>query len=89
MLQRNFSGVSVELFKRMSTNSGKGCKYSPQLKYFALTLQFYSAKAYDFVRKTFNLALLHPIQIRKWYTEACWIVGYGMWASIFNKSNLQ
>ena len=69
MLQRNFSGVPVELFKRMSTNSGKGCKYSPQLKSFALTLQFYSAKAYDFVRKTFNLALPHPVQIRKWCTK--------------------
>ena len=69
MLQRNFSGVLIELFKRMSANSGKGCKYSPQLKSFALTLQFYSAKAYDFVRKTFNLALPHPVQIRKWYTK--------------------
>ena len=69
MLQRNFSGVPIELFKRMSANSGKGCKYSPQLKSFALTLQFYSAKAYDFVRKTFNLALPHPVQIRKWYTK--------------------
>ena len=69
MLQRNFSGLPVELFKRMSTNSGKGCKYSPQLKSFALTLQFYSAKAYDFVRKTFNLALPHPVQIWKWYTK--------------------
>lgn len=52
----------------MSTNSGKGCKYS-QLKSLTLTLQFYSAKAYDFVRKTFNLALPHPVQIRKWYTK--------------------
>ena len=69
MLQRNFSEVPVALFKRMSSNSGKGCKYSPQLKSFALTLQFYSAKAYDFVRKTFNLALPHPVQIGKWYTK--------------------
>ncbi len=69
MLQRNFSGVPIELFKRMSENSGKGCKYSPQLKCFALTLQLYSAKAYDFVRKTFNLALPHPVQIQKWYTK--------------------
>ena len=69
MLERNFSGVPVALFKRMSSNAGKGCKYSPDLKSFALTLQFYSAKAYDFVRKTFNLALPHPVQIRKWYTK--------------------
>jgi len=69
MLERNFSGVPVALFKRMSSNAGKGCKYSPDIKSFALTLQFYSAKAYDFVRKTFNLALPHPVQIRKWYTK--------------------
>ena len=69
MLQRNFSGVPVELFKRMSANSGKGWKYSPQLKSFALTLQFYSSKAYDFVCKTFNFALPHPVQIRKWYSK--------------------
>ena len=61
MLKRNFSEVPLSLFKRMSSNSGKGCKHSPELKSFALTLQFYSAKAYDFVRKTFNLALPHPI----------------------------
>ena len=69
MLQRNYSGVSVELFKRMSTKSGTGCKYSSQIKSFALTLHFYSDKAYDFVRKTFNPALPCPVQIRKWYTD--------------------
>lgn len=26
-------------------------KYSPELRSFALTLQFYSAKAYEYVRK--------------------------------------
>ncbi|CAB3980294.1 THAP domain-containing 9 [Paramuricea clavata] len=34
---------------------------------FALTLQFYSAKAYEFVRKTFNIALPSQSQIRRWY----------------------
>ena len=69
MLERNFSRVPIALFKTISSNAGKGCKYSPDLKSFALTLQFYSAKAYDFVRKTFNLALPHRVQIRKWYTK--------------------
>ena len=53
----------------MNSNSGKGCKYSPELKSFALTLQFYSSKAYEFVRKTFNLALPHQVQVRKWYSK--------------------
>ena len=69
MLTRNFSGIPIALLKRMTSKTGKGCKYSPELKSFALTLQFYSTKAYNFVRKTFNLALPHPVQIRKWYTK--------------------
>lgn len=55
MLSQTFSGVPLAVMKKMSTKiSGKGSKYSSQLKFFALTLQFYSAKAYEFVRKTFS-----------------------------------
>lgn len=43
--------------------------YSEELKAFAMTLQFYSSNAYDYVRETFDLALPHPQQIRSWYTE--------------------
>ncbi|CAB3979235.1 DNA transposase THAP9 [Paramuricea clavata] len=67
MLEHNFSGVPVALLKRMNLRSGKGSKYSPELKSFALTLQFYSSKAYEFVRETFNLALPHQVQVRKWF----------------------
>ncbi len=42
-------------------------KYSSQLRAFALTLNFYSAKAYNYVRKTFNSNLPHPATLRKWY----------------------
>jgi hypothetical protein len=69
MLNKTTSGVPLELFKRMKSTSGKGSKYSPELKAFAMTLQFYSSKAYKFVRKTFNLALPHESQIRKWYAK--------------------
>eukprot|EP00112_Aurelia_sp_Birch-Aquarium-sp1_P019768 Seg4956.1 transcript_id=Seg4956.1/GoldUCD/mRNA.D3Y31 product="DNA transposase THAP9" protein_id=Seg4956.1/GoldUCD/D3Y31 len=57
--------------KRLTSGkvSGKGKKYPPQLRSFALTLQFYSAKAYDFVRKTFNLALPRQSQARRWYSK--------------------
>ena len=57
------------MLKRITSKSGRGCKYSPELKSFALSLQFYSSKVYEFVRKTFNLALPHQAQIRKWYTK--------------------
>ena len=34
-----------------------------------MTLHFYSAKAYEFVRKTFNFALPHQANIPKWYAK--------------------
>lgn len=43
--------------------------FSENLKQFATTLHFYSAKAYDFVREKFQLALPHPQTIRKWYSS--------------------
>ena len=69
MLNQTFSGVPLALMKRMTfgKKSGKGIKYPPELKSFALTLQFKSSKAYEFVRRTFQLALPHQAQIRKWY----------------------
>ena len=71
MLKQTFSGASLDLMKRITSGrkSGKGSKYLPELKSFALTLQFYSAKAYEFVRRTFNLALPHQSQIRRWYSK--------------------
>ena len=50
-------------------NKGKRVRYIPQLRSFALMLQFYSMKAYQFVRETFNYALSHPTQIRRWYSR--------------------
>ena len=70
-MNKKYSGVTGEILKRMSKckQTGKGARYSPELKAFALTLQFYSTKAYNYVRKTFNLALPHNISITKWYTK--------------------
>lgn len=45
----------------------KGKEYSPELRTFALTLAFYSPKAYSYIRSTFNTCLPHPSTIRKWY----------------------
>ena len=42
-------------------------KYSPELRTFALTLHFYSPKAYSYVRKKVNLCLPHPRTLGKWY----------------------
>ena len=43
--------------------------YPPELRSFALTLKFYSAKAYNYVRKSFDLGLPHPTVIRSWYSS--------------------
>lgn len=42
-------------------------KYTPSLRSFALTLNFYSPKAYNYVRETFNKSLPHPRTISQWY----------------------
>lgn len=42
-------------------------RYPADLKAFALTLNFYSAKAYNYVRDTFDCHLPSPRTIRNWY----------------------
>ena len=55
VLKSSFSGIPLELMERMLTNSKRGtitrATYPPALRPFALTLSFYSSKAYNFVRK--------------------------------------
>ena len=60
------------LLERVRANSQRGIslkEYPPELCTFATTLQFYSTKAYEFVRKTFLKALPHVATIRKWYSN--------------------
>lgn len=60
-----------ELIQRQDIKSRTGTivrkRYSPQLKSFALTLNFYSSKAYQYVRKTFNTCLPSLRTLAKWY----------------------
>ena len=42
--------------------------YPVELRNFALSLHFYSAKAYDFVRTQFNNCLPHPKTLSRWYS---------------------
>lgn len=68
-LQQACGDVPSALVKRMlqtGTGSLPRTKYPEELRKFAFTLHFYSGKAYDYVRKTFNLSLPHPSVIRKW-----------------------
>ncbi|KAG8171995.1 hypothetical protein JTE90_007672 [Oedothorax gibbosus] len=60
------SGAAEEFVKRLQMPNSKE-KYPADLKAFALTLNFYSAKAYNYVRETFDCHLPHPRTLRKWY----------------------
>jgi len=54
------------VMKQLHQFSGK--IVSPELRSFALTINFYSPTAYNYVRKTFNKCLPHASTIRKWYS---------------------
>ena len=66
-MHNNFDGIQLALFQNVMKNSrraSRGRRYSDEVKEFAVTLQFYSAKAYDYVRKI--LSLSHSSLIQKW-----------------------
>lgn len=70
-LQSTFSPTVQQLLDRMELNCSGTTKseYPPELRCFASTLQFYSSKAYAYVRQVFLSALPHPATIRKWYSN--------------------
>lgn len=62
-------GVADLVKRQVAKKSNKSVptSYSPELRSFALTLNFYSPHAYRYVRKTFDTCLPHPRTIEKWY----------------------
>ena len=68
VLKYSFSGATLELFSNQMMNQDNGSKhahwYSTEMKQFAMTLHYYSMKAYDFVCKMFSLP--HPASIHTW-----------------------
>ncbi len=71
LLETTFSGVPKELMKRLVSQKKKKNPgaYPLELRSFAMTLKFYSTKAYNYVRKSFDLGLPHPTVIRLWYSS--------------------
>ncbi|CAF4948060.1 unnamed protein product [Pieris macdunnoughi] len=45
------------------------CKYSEELRKFAITIHFYSPRAYYYLREKFDLCLPHVNTLRTWYAR--------------------
>jgi len=73
ILKEASSQVPAEMMKRLLKNTETQKvsreKYSSEMKAFSVTLQFYSSKAYNFVRETFGLCLPHENVVRSWYSS--------------------
>jgi hypothetical protein len=67
LLNTNFSGLTNEIMQSELANNNrasKGKRYSDEVKKFALTLNFYSPRAYNFLRTVFSLPA--PSSISNW-----------------------
>lgn len=64
MLLANLSNFDKQLLQRRSGRKGK---YSPELRKFAVTVNFLSPNAYDYIRDKFDTCLPHRSTISKWY----------------------
>ncbi len=75
-LDENFGHMATALLKNEVYNVEKsaGSRYSEEIKDFALTLHFYSPRAYRFVRKALHLP--HPATIRSWCVNICCEPGF-------------
>lgn len=55
--------------KQLQGGRKRAKKYTPELRSFALTLDFYSPKAYDYVREIFKNVLPHRRTLQEWYAS--------------------
>ena len=60
----NFGHFDLFTNEQKNEANSTGSRYSEQIKQFAISLHFYSAKAYNFVRKSLHFP--HPSTIRSW-----------------------
>lgn len=79
LLNENDSNILFESFGKHADlitnwskkNLGKKVpkKFRPSIRQFALSLHFFSPKAYQYVRKQFNTVLPHTRTLSKWYSH--------------------
>ncbi len=73
ILEEESLKVPAQLFQKLldaksSKKRSSKCIYTKELKAFAITLNFYSSRAYNYVRDTFDLCLPSERTIRRWYS---------------------
>lgn len=69
-LDQNFGHLKWYKNELKNHERKAGSRYSQEMKEFAVSLHFYSAKAYNFVRKSLHLP--HPATLRSWAADvAC------------------
>ena len=69
-IENSFSPEASSLIRRQLNkcqNKLSKNSYPAELRKFAFTLQFYSGRAYEYVRKVFGNSLPHPQTLSKWY----------------------
>ena len=67
LLKDQFSVLTLEMFQnelKKCKREKKGYRYHEEVKEFALTVHFYSPRAYSYLRTIFSLP--HPSSIRNW-----------------------
>ncbi|KAJ6662099.1 hypothetical protein lerEdw1_012564 [Lerista edwardsae] len=71
VLEKSGGGVADLVRRQINKQQGKilPVSYSAELRSFALTLHFYSPKAYCYVHKVFDTCLPHPRTIARWYSS--------------------
>lgn len=70
----------------MNRKGKSGKRKYPALRKFALSLHFYSASAYMYVRRVFSTALPHPRTIRRWYENTNTEPGFTAFQALDAKS---
>ncbi|CAH1738656.1 unnamed protein product, partial [Aphis gossypii] len=71
LLSSSFGKHKDMLCRFVDNNQGKKLrkKYSQELRRFAITLHFFSARAYNFIRNEFSTVMPHPRTLSKWYAH--------------------
>lgn len=68
VIEQCFGSIPAEMLNRKLRGNSKH-PYNDTIRSFAMTLHFYSPKAYSFVRSSFRSALPYPSTLRKWSTS--------------------